>query len=63
MSRHLLKYALVEDFESEQGEGSKVVTSVTPGVAYIQENGETCYNDTVPEPTPNVPEEETDPRE
>ena len=60
MSRHLLKYALVNDFENEQGEG-KVVTSVTPGVAYIQESKETCYNDPTPQPTPNQPQEETEP--
>lgn len=43
MSRHLLKYELVNDFKAEQGEGD-VVTSVVPGVAYIKENKDTCYN-------------------
>ena len=63
MSRHLLKYNLVNDFKAEQGDGD-VVTTVTPGVAYITENKDTCYNNTTepepepqpdPEPEPEVP--------
>lgn len=45
MSKHLLKYSLVNDFKEEQGDGD-VVTSVVPGVAYIVENKDTCYNQT-----------------
>lgn len=61
MSRHLLKYKLVNDFNAEQGQGD-VVTSVRPGVAYILENEDTCYNDTQnpePEPQPEEPIENT----
>lgn len=52
MSRHLLKYNLVDDFKAKEGDGD-IVTSITPGVAYIVENEDTCYNNTTePEPQP-----------
>ena len=56
MSRHLLKYNLVSDFEAEQGAGD-VVTSINPGVAYVQENKDVCYNNSAT-PEPNEPEVE-----
>ena len=45
MSKYLLKYKFVNDFKEEQGDGD-VVTSIVPGVAYILENKDTCYNQT-----------------
>ena len=53
MSRHLLKYNLVSDFEAD----GDVVTSINPGVAYVQENKDVCYNNSAT-PEPNEPEVE-----
>lgn len=43
MSKNLLKYNSVSEFNEKQGDGD-VVTSIVPGVAYIVENGDACFN-------------------
>ena len=45
MSKNLLKYELLNEFEEMEGAGD-VVTSVVPGVAYVPEVKMVAYNDT-----------------
>ena len=60
MSRFLKKYQTVDSFNEAEGEGD-VVTSVAPGVAFVEENENVAYNE-VPQPDePDVTPEPVNP--